>query len=72
VEVANLFAGASRSYHENPTALHLRALNIPYEGLKEKGALMLVSGTAVESIGLCGMLGAAATRQDKLGADEGR
>jgi regulator of protease activity HflC (stomatin/prohibitin superfamily) len=71
VEIANLFAEASRSYHENPTALHLRAMNILYEGLKEKGALMLVPSTAVESMGLGGMLGAAAMRQDKLSAGEG-
>ena len=66
VEIANLFAEASRSYHDNPTALHLRAMNILYEGLKEKGALMLVPSTAVESMGLGGLLGAAAMRQDKL------
>ena len=41
-------------------------MNILYEGLKEKGALMLVPSTAVESMGLGGMLGAAALRQDKL------
>ena len=71
VEIANLFAEASKSYHENPTALHLRAMNILYEGLKEKGALMLVPSTAVESMGLGGMLGAAAMRQNKLSAGEG-
>ena len=58
VEIANLFAEASKSYHDNPTALHLRAMNILYEGLKEKGALMLVPSTAVESMGLGGLLGA--------------
>jgi hypothetical protein len=42
VEIASLFQEASKSYHDNPTALHLRAMNILYEGLKEKGALMLV------------------------------
>src|SRR5678809_1569584 len=66
VEIAHLFADASKSYHENPTALHLRAMNILYEGLKEKGALMLVPSTAVESMGLGGMLGAAAMRQQTL------
>ena len=66
VEIANLFSEASKSYHDNPTALHLRAMNILYEGLKEKGALMLVPSTAVESMGLGGLLGAAAMRQDKL------
>ncbi len=70
VEIANLFAEASKSYHDNPTALHLRAMNILYEGLKEKGALMLVPSTAVESMGLGGLLGAAAMRQDKLSSGE--
>ena len=63
VEIAHLFQEASKSYHDNPTALHLRAMNILYEGLKEKGALMLVPSTAVESMGLGGLLGAAAVRQ---------
>lgn len=54
MEIANLFQEAPKSYHDNPTALHLRAMNIPCEGLKEKGALMLVPGTAVESMGLGG------------------
>ena len=66
VEIAKLFKEASVSYHENPTALHLRAMNMLYEGLKEKGALMLVPSTAVESMGMGGLLGAAAMRQDKL------
>jgi regulator of protease activity HflC (stomatin/prohibitin superfamily) len=66
VEIAHLFARAAESYEHNPTALHLRAMNILYEGLKEKGALMLVPSTAVESMGLGGMLGAAAIRQQAL------
>lgn len=70
VEIATLFQEAAKSYHDNPTALHLRAMNILYEGLKEKGALMLVPSTAVESMGLGGMLGAAAARQMKLSEGE--
>jgi regulator of protease activity HflC (stomatin/prohibitin superfamily) len=70
VEIAHLFAQAAVSYEHNPTALHLRAMNILYEGLKEKGALMLVPSTAVESMGLGGLLGAAALRQQVL-AQEG-
>ena len=66
VEIAQSFEVASRSYRDNPTALHLRAMNMLYEGLKEKGALMLVPSSAVESMGLGGMLGAAALRQDRL------
>ena len=51
-------AKASQRYEGNSTALHLRAMNILYEGLKEKGVLMLIPSTAVESMGLGGMLGA--------------
>jgi regulator of protease activity HflC (stomatin/prohibitin superfamily) len=72
VEIAHSFEQASKSYHENPTALHLRAMNMLYEGLKEKGALMLIPSSAVESMGMGGMLGAAALRQEKLvGGDAG-
>jgi regulator of protease activity HflC (stomatin/prohibitin superfamily) len=63
VEIAQLFGQASLVYQANPTALHLRAMNILYEGLKEKGALMVVPSTAVETMGLGGLLGAAAMGQ---------
>jgi regulator of protease activity HflC (stomatin/prohibitin superfamily) len=69
VEIAHLFGEASKSYQNNPTALHLRAMNILYEGLKEKGALMLVPSTAVESMGLGGLMGAAALRQQTLSGE---
>jgi len=71
VEIANQFNKAAESYRDNPTALHLRAMNMLYEGLKEKGALMLVPSSAVESMGMGGLIGAAALRQQKLtGSDE--
>jgi regulator of protease activity HflC (stomatin/prohibitin superfamily) len=66
MEIANSFQEAAKSYHDNPTALHLRAMNMLYEGLKEKGALMLIPSSAVESMGMGGMLGAAAMRQASL------
>jgi regulator of protease activity HflC (stomatin/prohibitin superfamily) len=66
MEIAHSFQEAARSYHENPTALHLRAMNMLYEGLKEKGALMLIPSSAVESMGMGGLLGAAALRQERL------
>jgi regulator of protease activity HflC (stomatin/prohibitin superfamily) len=69
VEIAHLFESASRCYEHNPTALHLRAMNMLYEGLKEKGALMIVPSTAVESMGLGGLLGAAALRQQSLSGE---
>ena len=66
MEIARSFQQASLVYQDNPTALHLRAMNMLYEGLKEKGALMLVPSTAVESMGMGGLLGAAALRQSTL------
>ena len=66
VEIAARFAHAAESYRDNPTALHLRAMNMLYEGLKEKGALMLVPSSAVESMGMGGLTGAAALRQQTL------
>ena len=66
LEIAHSFAEAAKSYHDNPTALHLRAMNMLYEGLKEKGALMLIPSSAVESMGMGGLMGAAALRQQTL------
>ena len=66
MEIAHSFEQAAKSYHDNPTALHLRAMNMLYEGLKEKGALMLIPSSAVESMGMGGMLGAAALRQQAI------
>jgi regulator of protease activity HflC (stomatin/prohibitin superfamily) len=70
MEIAHSFQEASRVYHDNPTALHLRAMNMLYEGLKEKGALMLIPSSAVESMGMGGLLGAAALRQERLAAGD--
>ena len=63
VEIAHSFEIASRTYRDNPTALQLRAMNILYEGIKEKGALMLVPSSAVESLGMGGLMGAASLLQ---------
>jgi len=65
-EIAQSFERAARSYVDNPTAFQLRAMNMLYEGLKDKGALMLVPSSAVESLGMGGLLGAAAMGQAKL------
>jgi regulator of protease activity HflC (stomatin/prohibitin superfamily) len=72
LEIAHSFEEAAKSYHENPTALHLRAMNMLYEGLKEKGALMLIPSSAVESMGMGGLLGAAAMRQERLAGGENK
>jgi regulator of protease activity HflC (stomatin/prohibitin superfamily) len=66
MEIAHSFQEAARSYQQNPTALHLRAMNMLYEGLKEKGALMLIPSSAVESMGMGGLMGAAALQQTAL------
>ncbi len=66
MEIAHSFQEAAKSYRDNPTALHLRAMNMLYEGLKEKGALMLIPSSAVESMGMGGLMGAAALQQQRL------
>lgn len=60
VEIAQLFEMASRAYQGNPTALQLRQMNILYEGLKQKGGMMVVPSTMVESMGPAGYMAAAA------------
>jgi regulator of protease activity HflC (stomatin/prohibitin superfamily) len=75
LEIARSFQEAAKAYHDNPTALHLRAMNMLYEGLKEKGALMLIPSSAVESMGMGGLMGAAALQQQRLteaGGDGGK
>ncbi len=57
MQIADSFAQASQSYINNPTALHLRAMNMLFEGLKEKGALVIVPSSAVDTMNLGGMSG---------------
>jgi len=59
VQVSDKFAQASRVYAENPGALHLRAMNMLYEAIKEKGAMVIVPSSAVETMGLGGTLATA-------------
>jgi len=56
-QIAESFAEASKSYITNPTALHLRAMNMLFEGLKEKGALVIVPSSAVDTMNLGGLAG---------------
>jgi regulator of protease activity HflC (stomatin/prohibitin superfamily) len=56
-QIAESFAEASRAYIDNPTALHLRAMNMLFEGLKEKGALVVVPSSAVDTMNLGGLSG---------------
>jgi regulator of protease activity HflC (stomatin/prohibitin superfamily) len=64
VEVAEKFEQASLKYKDNPTALHLRAMNMIYEGLKKHGSIMLLPSTALESMSLGTTLGALALGKD--------
>lgn len=57
LQVADSFAQASQAYVNNPTALHLRAMNMLFEGLKEKGALVIVPSSAVDTMNLGGLSG---------------
>jgi regulator of protease activity HflC (stomatin/prohibitin superfamily) len=59
-EIAAKFASASELYQDNPVALHLRAMNMLYEAIKEKGAMVIVPSSAVETMGLGGSLATAA------------
>jgi len=56
-EIAEKFGQAALTYQNNPVALHLRAMNMLYEAIKEKGAMVIVPSSAVETMGLGGMLG---------------
>ena len=58
-QIAQSFADASEAYRDNPTALHLRAMNMLFEGLKEKGALVIVPSSAVDTMNLGSMMGMA-------------
>ncbi|HET9306617.1 MAG TPA: slipin family protein [Candidatus Sulfotelmatobacter sp.] len=59
-EVADSFVQAAESYAENPVALHLRAMNMLYEAIKERGSMIIVPSSAVETMGLGGTLATAA------------
>lgn len=62
-QIASSFSEASQAYVNNPTALHLRAMNMLFEGLKDKGALVIVPSSAVESMNLGGISGTVALAQ---------
>jgi regulator of protease activity HflC (stomatin/prohibitin superfamily) len=72
MQIAASFSEASRAYVDNPTALHLRAMNMLFEGLKEKGALVIVPSSAVESMNLGGLSGMVAlARSSGTATEEG-
>ena len=69
-EIAEKFARASEQYKDNPVALHLRAMNMVYEGLRKKGSMIIVPSTAVETMGL-GALGGLTSFGGHGGVDAG-
>jgi regulator of protease activity HflC (stomatin/prohibitin superfamily) len=56
-QVAEKFGEAARTYSDNPTAFHLRAMNMLYEGLKQNATIVIVPSTAVETMQLGGISG---------------
>jgi regulator of protease activity HflC (stomatin/prohibitin superfamily) len=58
-EISDSFVQAAASYAENPVALHLRAMNMLYEAIKERGSMVIVPSSAVETMGLGGSLATA-------------
>jgi regulator of protease activity HflC (stomatin/prohibitin superfamily) len=65
-QIAASFAEASQAYINNPTALHLRAMNMLFEGLKEKGALVIVPSSAVDTMNLGGLSGMVSLAQNTM------
>jgi regulator of protease activity HflC (stomatin/prohibitin superfamily) len=58
-EIADKFSSAAETYQNNPVALHLRAMNMLYEAIKERGSMVIVPSSAVETMGLGGTLASA-------------
>ena len=69
-QIAASFAEAALSYADNPTALHLRAMNMLFEGLKEKGALVIVPSSAVDTMNLGGLTGLTSLAHNTLPKEE--
>jgi regulator of protease activity HflC (stomatin/prohibitin superfamily) len=65
-EIADKFSAAAATYHDNPVALHLRAMNMLYEAIKERGSMVIVPSSAVETMGLGGTLATASLAGAKV------
>ncbi len=77
-QVAQKFEEAARTYQDNPTALHLRAMNMLYEGLKERGAMIIVPASVLDTMNLGTTAGlvslgrmAEEKREEKVRSDNG-
>jgi len=68
-EISEKFAQASELYQDNPVALHLRAMNMLYEAIKERGSMVIVPSSAVETMGLGGMIGTIAAGKQMIPPD---
>jgi regulator of protease activity HflC (stomatin/prohibitin superfamily) len=64
-EIAAKFAEAAKQYQSNPVALHLRGMNMLFEGLKEKGSMVIVPSSALDMMNLGAMSGLAALSQSQ-------
>ncbi len=64
-EIADKFAEAAKKYERNPGAMHLRGMNMLFEGLKEKGSMIIVPSSALDTMNLGAMGGLAALSQVK-------
>ncbi len=56
VQVSKQFAEAAQVYSDNPVALHLRGMNMLFEAMRDKGSMVIVPSSAIESMNLGGML----------------
>ncbi len=71
-QIAASFAEAAQAYRDNPTALHLRAMNMLFEGLKEKGALVIVPSSAVDTMNLGAVSGMVSIAQNNLPREDAK
>lgn len=73
-QVAEKFGDAARTYANNPTALHLRAMNMLYEGLKQNSTIVVVPSSALETMQLGGLSGVTALtmelQKEKVGQEK--
>ncbi len=65
-EISAKFSEAALTYQNNPVALHLRAMNMLYEAIKERGSMVIVPSSVVETMGMGGMLATASLRGAKV------
>jgi len=69
-QIAESFSRASEVYKTNPTALHLRAMNMLFEGLKEKGAMVIVPSSAIDTMNLGGIAGMASLAEKNINLEK--